>query len=467
MIARFGDYVEQRAATVLVGAGLSQGVGYPGWSGLLEDVGEALGLCDMDDLPLLAQYYIYEHSDRELQHLVRERLCYDTPLEPGASHEFLAKLPLAEIWTTNYDDLIERAIGDDADVYVEDGDLARPRAVSGCRVYKMHGSLSRARSHLIIARDHYEQYPYTHQRFWTLLQASFLTKSFLFLGFSFDDPNFEQVFRAARYPGDDIHRQHFALIRRPQDHRELSRFEYRLKDLQEVGISVGSIDEYGEIEPLLKQLEVRCRPPGLFVSGSPPGEKPTNTDDRYPSAELGETLSAYAALLGRALADTPVAVSAAGKLGARVGYELLDEVARTDRYRPERFSLMRRRMAREIDPPSRRYGSIVFSETSPNSLRAAALAGVRGLLAVGGGPGVSAEIKLANEQGIGVVPVGKYGGSALEEWKRVDKDFENYQLGGFAVSRPDFDLLRCGSRSECADAAVRLVIQALYCSQGE
>ena len=465
VIAKFGDYVEKRAATILVGAGLSRGVGYPGWSDLLENVSADLGLDDMDDLPLLAQYYIYQHSDSELQDLIRERLRYDPPLEPGASHKFLAKLPLAEIWTTNYDDLIERAIGDASDIYVEDSDLAQPRGVSGCRVYKMHGSLSHPSSQLVIARDHYEQYSHTHQRFWTLLQASFLTKSFLFLGFSFDDPNFEQVFLAARHPRDDMYRQHFALIRRPQDQRELSRFEYRLRDLRKVGISVGAIDDHCEIEPLLKQLEVRCRPRHLFVSGSPPGVKQTGADDRYPSRELDEVLSSYATHLGRALADTPVTVSAAGKFGAQVGYALLNEVERLDRYRPEQFVLMRRRMERDIDPPSRRYGSIVFGYDSPDDLREAVSASARALLAVGGGTGVTSEIRLANEKGIGVVPVGKFRGSALDEWERISRDFKNYRLGGFSVSRQDFDLLRDGSEAECCDAAVRLVKQALYYSQ--
>ena len=130
MIAKFGGYVEQRAATVLVGAGLSQGVGYPGWSDLLKAVRQDLGLCDIDDLPLLAQYYIYKHNDRALQRLIRENLRYEPPPEPGTSHKILAKLPLAEVWTTNYDDLIERAIGDKSDIYIED----RFRELSSWRV---------------------------------------------------------------------------------------------------------------------------------------------------------------------------------------------------------------------------------------------------------------------------------------------------------------------------------------------
>lgn len=467
LIARFGDYVERRAATILVGAGLSQGVGYPGWSDLLEEVRKTLELCDMDDLPLIAQYYISEYGDSRLQQLIRTSLICDPPPEPGYSHECLAKLPLAEIWTTNYDDLIERAIGDEADIYVVDGDLARAGGVSGRRIYKMHGSLDPPETPLVVARSHYEQYPYTHQRFWRLLQASFLTKSFLFLGFSFDDPNFLQVFQAARSTRDDIRRQHFALVKRPGEQERLSRFDYRLKDLQQVGIQIGVIDDYDEIESLLKQLEVRCRPRGLFVSGSPTGAKQVESGGRYPSKKLSESLSAHADRLGKALARIPLTVRAAGEFGARVGYSLLNEVERIDRYRPERFVLSRRHMKEDVDPPSRRYGSIVFGETHPNSLRAAALTDVRGLLAVEGGTGVATEIRMAKEQGIGVIPVGKFGGSALVEWNRVSEDFQNYRLGGFPVSRSDFNLLRDGNDDECSDAAVRLVSQALYCSQGE
>ena len=38
LIASFGQYVDNREATVLVGAGLSKDAGYPDWSGLLEKV---------------------------------------------------------------------------------------------------------------------------------------------------------------------------------------------------------------------------------------------------------------------------------------------------------------------------------------------------------------------------------------------------------------------------------------------
>ncbi len=466
LIARFGYYVEQRDATLLVGAGLSQSAGYPDWHGLLRPVQDDLDLGDMDDLALVAQYYANQHSVSELNERIRQELQGCTDATPQVSHRLLAKLPLTEIWTTNYDDLIERAIGDTADLYVDDSDLAQPRSASGCRVYKMHGSVCRTTTPLIIARDQFDQYPHSHQRFWALLQATFLTKSFLFLGFSFDDPNFMQVFKAARRTRDDIRRQHFALIRPPRDPHKISQFEHWRNDLLDVGVTVAALDEYDEIETHLRQLVVRCRPRRLFVSGSQPGEKEAESDASYPSTNLGTDLHKYATVLGTKLANTTAIVVAAGKFGAAVGYQMLSDIEQRDGYSPDRFLLVRRRKEQNIDDPRRRYGTIIFGSKTPEGLREEALADVQALLAIGGGLGVATEIRLANEQGIGVIPVGRFGGSALEEWLRISSDFSNYRLGGLPVSRQDFDLLRDGDAAECSAAATRLVDQALYC-QGE
>ena len=466
LIARFSDYVEERDATLLVGAGLSQAAGCPDWHGLLMSVQDTLALGDMDDLPLVAQYYANEHGQSELQKRIREELRGCINAQPQVSHHLLAKLPLTEIWTTNYDDLIERAMGETADLYIDDSDLAQSRSASGCRVYKMHGSLCRADTALIITRDQYDQYPYTHQRFWALLQATFLTKSFLFLGFSFEDPNFKQVFKAARLTRDDARRQHFALIKQPEDQIAASRFEHWRNDLLNVGVAVAPLDEYDEIEPLLRQLVVRCRPRRLFVSGSPPGEKRAESDAIYPSTTLDCDLHEYATALGVALADTAAIVTAAGKFGAAVGYQLLNELEQRDGYKPDRFLLVRRRKEQDIDEPRRRYGTIVFGSKTPDGLREEALADVQALLAVGGGSGVATEIRLAHEQGIGVIPVGKFGGTALDEWWRVSNDFDKYRVGGLPVSRQDFDLLRDGDAAGCSAATTRLVDQALY-RQGE
>ena len=465
LIASFGQYVDNREATVLVGAGLSRDAGYPDWSGLLEKVRDALQLPDLDDLPLLAQYYTSEHSEENLQHLIRQELQLDPPPQPTRCHELLAALPLAEIWTTNYDDLIESAMADAPRVFVRDDDLAQRDGGTGCRVYKMHGSLTNTVQPLIAARDQYIRYPDSHKRFWALLQASFLTKSFLFLGFSFEDPNFDQVFQAIRRARYDIHRQHFAVVREPPGEQDQHLFRLRLKDLEAIGINVATIDEYSQLDVLLKQLIARCRPCRLFIAGSPSEEKPA-TSGSYPSIDLPQPMSDFADQLGAAFKQTSVALSAGGAFGARVGYALLRRLQDTSGLHAERFILLRRSKDQPLDEPSHRYGSIVFQGSDAQELREAAFNGARAVLAIGGGSGTAMEIMRAREDGLGVVPIGKFGGSALQEWTRLSESLENYRLGGLPVDRADFELLRDGNPEECARAAARLAEQALYIRQG-
>ena len=466
LIASFGEYVDHGEATILVGAGLSLEADYPGWSDLMAPVREALQAPAVDDLPLLAQYYVNEHSEEALQRLVRQELHQEEPPEPLESHRRLASLRLAEIWTTNYDDLIERAVGNDARAYVADNDLAQVGSGTGCRVYKMHGSLTSESTQLVIARDQYIRYPDSHPRFWALLQASFLTKSFLFIGFSFSDPNFDHVFDIVRRARHVIHRQHFAIMRRPDDAESGRPFDLQLKDLESIGINVALIKEYSEMPALLKQLAARCRPRRLFVSGSPPDEKAATASDEYPSIDLPEAMSDFADLLGSALATTDVNLSAGGSFGAQVGYALLKSLDANGRSISDRFTLFRRRKDRPLDEPSHRYGSIVFRGTTANELRDAALAEARALLAVGGGSGTADEIRQAHEDGLGVVPIGRCGGSALEEWTRLNERLGDYRLGGLPVDQHDFRLLHDGAPEECAAAAARLAQQALYIRPG-
>ncbi len=465
LIASFGQYVDNREATVLVGAGLSKDAGYPDWSGLLEKVRDAMQLPDLNDLPLLAQYYISQYSEEDLQRLIRQELQLEPPPQPTRRHELLAALPLAEIWTTNYDDLIERAMADGARAFVRDDDLARKDDSTGCRVYKMHGSLTDQDQELIAARDQYIRYPDSHKRFWALLQASLLTKSFLFLGFSFEDPNFDQVFQAIRRARYDIHREHFAVIRKPPAEQDKTLFNLHLKDLEAIGINVATIDEYSELEVLLTQLIARCRPCRLFIAGSPPEEKP-DTGDSYPSIDLTEPMSDFANHLGAAFEETSVALSAGGAFGARVGYALLRRLQEPSGLHAERFVLLRRSKDQPLDEPSQRFGSIVFQGSDQHEMRDAAFRGARAVLAIGGGSGTADEIKRARDDGLGVVPIGKFGGSALQEWTRLNESLDDYRLGGLPVDRADFNSLRDGNPEDCARAAARLSEQALYIREG-
>ncbi len=255
---------------------------------------------------------------------------------------------------------------------------------------------------MVLSLSDYERYEWTHPRLWRLLQAQFLTSSFLFLGFSMADPNFEAVFRIARLATADKLMPHYAIMKRSDDD---GMFDFRAGDLRRAGVELIEVANYSEITTMLQRLVARTRPAGLFVSGSArtPEDAESTGSGTYPTAASNERLDRFAEVLGYRLADEQVpSVVAAGELGARVGYSYL---SRLDPYDPRRFLLVRRRADEDVGPPSLRQGQMQFIGDVPDMLRSAALERVRAVVVLGGGPGTESEVSRALELDMAVTPL--------------------------------------------------------------
>jgi hypothetical protein len=315
-VAEFGEHVDAQTAGLFVGAGLSIGAGYPSWEDLVAPYQESLRI-DLTDLPLLVQYYQDSRPERAAQ--VRAdiiAMVRGTSASPTAAHRRVLGLPIPDIWTTNYDDLLERTadeLGLRTTVYAEDRDLATLVAATK-RLYKMHGTVgpTNTSERLMIARDDFEKYPRTHPRFWQLLRAQFLTRTFLFVGFSLADPNITEIFRLARLYTPDVQRPHYALLTRPPEaQRRVS--ELRLPDLARVGVKVVELGAHSELDAVLGRLSARSRPPRAYLSGSLPSDHPDPDRTRAIAMELALQVSS----------DQEIRLMTGGELGAIVGYEVL------------------------------------------------------------------------------------------------------------------------------------------------
>ncbi|SRR6266851_1477498 len=204
LLAQYGEAATAGNAALFIGAGLSAGAGLPGWSQLLEEpLAQAAIPKSLTDLPLAAEYIVQAlPGGRDaLEHHILTKLSAD-PGEPTEGHRCVAELPINDIWTTNYDCLIERALPDATPVF-RDTDLLERRRLRPRRIIKMHGSLklsapSQWEASPVITRRDYESYEVNHPRIWAALKATYLTKSILFLGFSFTDPNIEILLRLSR-----------------------------------------------------------------------------------------------------------------------------------------------------------------------------------------------------------------------------------------------------------------------------
>jgi len=126
-----------------------------------------------------------------LENLLRTSIP-DLDVEPSDLHVDLLKLPWVDVFTTNYDTLLERAsakvVTRRYEPVVNKDDI--PYAMSP-RIVKLHGSFPSERPFIITEED-YRRYPHDYAPFVNTVQQALLENTFCLIGFSGDDPNFLQ-----------------------------------------------------------------------------------------------------------------------------------------------------------------------------------------------------------------------------------------------------------------------------------
>lgn len=273
-------------AAMFLGAGMSVGSGMVDWRGLLRGIAEDLGL-DVDEETDLIAVAQYEHNSSGTRHRLNSAILdeFMKRAVPSENHKLMAQLPVETVWTTNYDPLIESAFASfdkRVDVKHSPNQLALRMRDANVTVYKMHGDVSDP-DRAVLTRDDYEDYEVKREAFTELLRTDLTRNCFLFLGFSFTDPNIDYILSRLRRMLKGATRNHYCIMRRPQrpvgakaadpdelkrHDRELARFRHRVSDLKRFGIQTVAIDDFDEIRALMQTLVRQSAARNVFVSGS-------------------------------------------------------------------------------------------------------------------------------------------------------------------------------------------------------
>lgn len=280
-IDRYVKEIRDNNAALFIGAGFSKSSGYVDWKQLLDSVAKELDL-DIEkenDLVSLAQYHFNKNRNRSIiNQIIFDEFSQDRQI--SENHRILARLPIFTYWTTNYDSLIEDSLKESqrvVDVKHNNKQLSITKPHRDAIVYKMHGDKDNPDDTTII-KDDYERYYREHAPFITALSGDLISKTFLFIGFSFADPNIDYILSRARIEyGTGNDRQHYALMRKIKnlDYKETADYEYALRkhqllidDLRRYNIKALLIDEYSEITDILREIERKLSSRNIFISGS-------------------------------------------------------------------------------------------------------------------------------------------------------------------------------------------------------
>jgi len=285
-------------AAIFAGAGLSAASGFVNWKGLLRDLADELNL-DIEkehDLISVAQYHFNKFKRGKINNKIINEF---TSLKKGnENHKILSRLGIDTFWTTNYDKLIERSLeaeGKTVETKIRNVDFSRNIKRKDAIVYKMHGDKD-SPDEAVLTKDDYETYNDKKEFFSTALRGDLLSQTFLFIGFSFDDPNLEYILSRIKVLLKDNTPTHYCFF------KELNQADFnsvdksvdenkedylyakikqglKIDDLIRYGIHAVMIKEYSEITKILAEIENKIKRRNIFISGAAHDYSPYTEQD--------------------------------------------------------------------------------------------------------------------------------------------------------------------------------------------
>ncbi|NLH46170.1 MAG: hypothetical protein GX451_08615 [Acholeplasmataceae bacterium] len=432
-IKRYAKAMDSGDVGIFVGAGLSRAAGFVDWRSLLKDIATELQL-DIDretDLIAIAQYHLNEkhHRGRLNQAIVEE---LSSSLTPTQSHRILARLPISTAWTTNYDQLLEHSFEDAGkivDLKLTQENLAQTKPGRDVVLYKMHGCVSQPQD-AVVTKDDYEQYESKRRLFVESLKGDLISKTFLFLGYSFNDPNIDYILSRVRVLIGANIRDHFCVMRIPERPIKMvgyakAEFEYeqrkmifRQADLQRFGIETVWINDFSQVECLLRTLSTYIHRKTVFVSGA-----------AYDPAPLGrERLDNLTREIGTHLIGE--GYNLVSGFGVGLGEQCVIGALQA-LYGIPKGADLERLIVRPFPQTEKADQSILNTHHREDLIaRSGVIVVIAGNHKQAGGneisPGVLEEVNIALREGKCVIPIGATGHAARKIWEQAIVNPEQY-----------------------------------------
>ena len=453
-IENYVKALKENNAVVFAGAGLSVELGFFNWRQLLSPIAKRLDL-DIEeeyDLASLAQYFVDSVGGRgELNQILVEQY-HTMNVKLSEKHRILARLPVQLFWTTNFDNLIEQALidaGKTPDVKKTQDDLSINLPKRDAIVYKMHGDISAA-ADTVLTKHEYEDYNKNRELFSNAFKTDFISRTFLFIGFSFTDPNLDYLISRIRSTVGKNKKPDYYFIKTESEKKKQHRQEIRANSLKLYGLNPIWINDYSEIELVLKEIEIRYLRNSVFISGSADVYTPLSQEDG------GKFLYNLSLVIS---SHNYKIVSGFGLgVGSAVINGVLDNMQNHRNQNLDHYIILRP-FPQFI--PSGKDRNVIWKEYREKFIQLAGIAVfVFGNKASGKelADGMEKEFEIAIEQGLKVIPIGATGFMAEKLWNKVYSDFVTYYR-----EKPDLKELfeklndRSFSPSEIIDLTIKII----------
>ena len=196
-----GNNLAYGKASVMVGAGFTKNaemdetVSIKDWNGLAEVFFEKLYSKKPSDKDLafqtpmrLASLIATSFGRQELDRMIYKALP-DERITPGKAHKLLLKLNWKDIFTTNYDRLLEDTASKIYKFYNVVTNKETLLYTESPRIIKLHGSFPDIHPFIMTEED-YRTYPQKYPEFVNTIRQALIERVLCLIGFSGNDPNF-------------------------------------------------------------------------------------------------------------------------------------------------------------------------------------------------------------------------------------------------------------------------------------
>jgi len=316
------DAIANRDLCFYAGAGISVPSGFGDWKGHYRSVLRELGagyLVDAGfDLPELLQL-LAAQPDRTKRVFDRFRQSFDRPeLEPKSYHFALLRTHAERIWTSNYDQLFEKANASGGFGYhVITNDRALLDHFRNRRlVVKMNGDFDTATYaddlnwNIIFTQEQFDLVERQRPEIWRLFEDDYRNRCLLFVGVSFHDAALRRIVAVARQKIPRTRYNHYLLARRSYDPVRSYQEDLQAANLRRQYIQTLFFSDFPAIERFIADVFISQRCPIVGFSGSfrtlenasEAEIKASTVRMENGSATPGEVVQ-FGAVLGSALAE--------------------------------------------------------------------------------------------------------------------------------------------------------------------
>mgnify|MGYP002623624496 CR=1 FL=1 len=267
-VKKFAEKCKADSAALFLGAGMSIDAGLPSWKGLFAPLATELEI-DIDNTNYqiydIAQFYANEFGKNELYKKIGQEI--NRILKSSESLDQLSHMQCNSIWTTNFDQVLENnleRIGKITNVISKESDLIGCDLNKNINIFKLNGDI-RDIQNAIVTKGDLEKYNENHNYYLAFFKKELITKTFLFLGYSFTDslvlPCISELGRA--FNNNQPH--HYTILKR-ENSTDFIKF---VKDLEErYQVDVLLIDSYDELPNILSEINYYTNQKNVFISGS-------------------------------------------------------------------------------------------------------------------------------------------------------------------------------------------------------